>query len=312
MASALTAIALWQAMLPTAWALDTPLADSPIPSSQEGVPANVMMALSVEFPTAHSHANFSTGGYGVTALPASSSSDPYFEPTRRYLGYFDPGKCYLYSGNSTSGFFYPSGNSTGTNYTCTGEWSGSYMNWATMHVIDLFRWAMTGGTRDEDLPLDFSGSATGTTILKKAWWSADGSQGGLSNFPDKSIVAANITKYTGLAASGTKNLVARVYGRGINVDFSYSTNNTASTTAASYQVRVKVCDGTDTTKHEYPDQYYCQKYTSEDKTKWVYKPVGLIQKNINRMRFGATGYQNLNNTTYGDDNKLQTDRKSVV
>lgn len=312
MARALTAIALWQAMLPTAWALDTPLADSPIPSSQEGVPANVMMALSVEFPTAHSHANFSTGDYGVTALPASSSSDPYFEPTRRYLGYFDPGKCYLYSGDSTSGFFYPSGNSTGTNYTCTGEWSGSYMNWATMHVIDLFRWAMTGGTRDEDLPLDFSGSTSGSTILKKAWWSADGGQGGLSNFPDKSISAANITKYTKLNPSGTKNLVARVYGRGINVDFSYSTNNTASTTAHSFQVRVKVCDGTDTAKHEYPDQYYCQKYTSEDKTKWVYKPVGLIQKNINRMRFGATGYQNLNNTTYGDDNKLQTWEGAVV
>lgn len=308
----LASVALWQAFVPVAWALDTPLANSPIPSSQEGVPANVMMALSVEFPTAHSHANFSAGAFGVTALPASSASDPYFEPTRRYLGYFDPAKCYKYSGSSTNGYFYPSGNSTGSNYTCTGEWSGSYMNWATMHVIDLFRWAMTGGARDVDLPVDFSGSATGQTILKKAWWSSDGNQGGLSNFPDKSISSGNITKYTGLATSGTKNLIARVYGRGINVDFSYSTNNAASTTVSSYQVRVLVCDGTDTTKHEYPDQYYCQKYTSEDKTKSVYKPVGLIQKNINRMRFGATGYQNLNSTTYGDDTKLQTWEGAVV
>jgi len=311
-ARVLAAVALWQAFAPVAWALDTPLANSPIPSSQEGVPANVMMALSVEFPTAHSHANFSAGAFGVPGLPASSTTDPYFEPTRRYLGYFDPSKCYKYSGSSSNGYFYPSGNSTGSNYTCTGEWSGSYMNWATMHVIDLFRWAMTGGARDVDLPLDFSGSATGQTILKKAWWSSDGGQGGLSNFPDKSIASGNITKYTGLATSGTKNLVARVYGKGINVDFSYSSSDSASTTFASYQVRVLVCDGTDTTKHEYPDQYYCQKYTSEDKTKSVYKPVGLIQKNINRMRFGATGYQNLNNTTYGDDSKLQTWEGAVV
>lgn len=308
----LCAVALWQAFQPVAWALDTPLANSPIPSSQEGVPANVMMALSVEFPTAHSHANFSAGAYGVTALPASSTSDSYFEPTRRYLGYFDPSKCYKYSGSATNGYFYPSGNSTGSNYTCTGEWSGSYMNWATMHVIDLFRWAMTGGARDVDLPIDFSGSATGQTILKKAWWSADGNQGGLSNFPDKVLSSGNITKYTGLATSGTNNLIARVYGKGINVDFSYSSGTSASTTVASYQVRVLVCDGTDTTKHEYPDQYYCQKYTSDDKTKWVYKPVGLIQKNINRMRFGATGYQNLNSTTYGDDTKLQTWEGAVL
>lgn len=311
-ARVLSSVALWQACLPVAWAVDTQLANSPIPSSQEGVPANVMMALSVEFPTAHSHANFSSGAYGVTALPASSSADPYFEPTRRYLGYFDPAKCYKYSGSSSDGYFYPSGSLTGTNYTCSKEWSGSYMNWATMHVIDLFRWAMTGGARDVDLPLDFSGSATGKTILKKAWWSADGNQGGLSNFPDKAISSTNITKYTGLVANCSNNLVARVYGRGINVDFSCSTGNSASTTIESYQVRVLVCDGTDTTKHEYPDQYYCQKYTSEDKTKWVYKPVGLIQKNINRMRFGATGYQNLNNTTYGDDSKLQTWEGAVV
>jgi Tfp pilus tip-associated adhesin PilY1 len=60
----------------------------------------------------------------------------------------------------------------------------------------------------------------------------------------------------------------------------------------------------DTTKHEHIDQAYCQKYENADKTKRVYKPVGLIQKNIERMRFGAVGYHNLNNQTYGDDTKL--------
>ncbi|KAB2968919.1 PilC/PilY family type IV pilus protein [Zoogloea sp.] len=311
-ARVLTAVALWHAAVPAVWALDIPLADAPISASQEGVPANVMMALSVEFPTAQSHANFSSGGYGVAGLPANSQTDPYFEPTRRYLGYFDPSKCYLY--DSTNNYFYPSGTSTGANYTCPNQWSGSYMNWATMHVLDLFRWAMTGGTRDEDLPLDFSASnPVGSTILKKTWSSSDGGQGGATNFPDKFLAASNITKYTGLAGSGTKNLIATVFQKGLNVVFSYTsssaiTNGTmaTSTIAGTYQVRVKVCSGTDTTLHEYADQYYCQKYSSEDKTKSVYKPVGLIQQNINRMRFGAASYQNLNNSTYGSDAVLQT------
>ncbi|MBK7849208.1 MAG: hypothetical protein IPJ73_20185 [Zoogloea sp.] len=33
--------------------------------------------------------------------------------------------------------------------------------------------------------------------------------------------------------------------------------------------------------------------------------MGLIQKNIERMRFGAVGYHNLNNQTYGSDTQLK-------
>lgn len=299
----LVAAAAWHALLPAVHATETALSDVPIAASTEAVPANVMLALSVEFPTAQSHANFSTGAYGVTALPASSTSDPYFEPTRKYLGYFDSTRCYAYSGSETDGYFYPTASVQGSNYTCSGEWSGNYMNWATMHVIDLFRWAMTGGARDQDEPADFSASTpVGVTILKKAW---SNDQGSKSNFPDKSLASGSITSYTGLSTSGTKNLVATVYNKGINVEFSYSANNSSGTKSKSYQVRVLVCSGTDTSKHEYQDQFYCQKYENADKTKRVYKPVGLIQKNIQRMRFGAVGYHNLNGDTYGSDTLLK-------
>lgn len=302
-ARSLVAVAAWNAMLPAVYAADTALADVPISASTEAVPANVMLALSVEFPTAQSHANFSTGAYSVTALPASSTSDPYFEPTRKYLGYFDPTRCYAYSGSETDGYFYPTASVQGSNYTCSGEWSGNYMNWATMHVIDLFRWAMTGGARDQDEPADFSATTpVGVTLLKKAW---SNDQGSKSNFPDKSLASGNITGYTGLSTSGSKNLIATVYNKGINVEFSYSSNNSAGTKYKSYQVRVLVCSGTDTSKHEYQDQFYCQKYENADKTKRVYKPVGLIQKNIQKMRFGAVGYHNLNGDTYGSDTLLK-------
>lgn len=302
-ARSLVVVAAWNASLPLVYAADTALADVPISASTEAVPANVMLALSVEFPTAQSHANFSTGAYGVTALPASSTADPYFEPTRKYLGYFDPTRCYAYSGSETNGYFYPTESVQGTNFSCSGEWSGNYMNWATMHVIDLFRWAMTGGARDQDEPADFSASnPVGVTLIKKAW---SNDQGSKTNFPDKSLASGNITKYTALSTSGTKNLVATVFNKGINVEFSYNTTNSAGTKHKSYQVRVLVCNGTDTTKHEYADQFYCQKYENADKTKRVYKPVGLIQKNIQKMRFGAVGYHNLNGDTYGSDTLLK-------
>lgn len=302
-ARSLLVVAAWNAALPVVYAADTALADVPISASTEAVPANVMLALSVEFPTAQSHANFSTGAYGVTALAASSTADPYFEPTRKYLGYFDPTRCYAYSGSETNGYFYPTASIQGSNYTCSGEWSGNYMNWATMHVIDLFRWAMTGGARDQDEPADFSASTpVGVTILKKAW---SNDQGSKSNFPDKSLASGNITKYTALSTSGSNNLIATVYNKGINVEFSYSNGNSSGTKYKSYQVRVQVCSGTDTSKHEYADQFYCQKYENADKTKRVYKPVGLIQKNIQKMRFGAAGYHNLNESTYGSDTLLK-------
>ena len=301
----LVAVAAWHAMLPVVHSAETALADVPMTASNEGVPANVMLALSVEFPTAQSHANFSIGKTaGIPALPANSTSDPYFEPSRKYLGYFDPTRCYLYTVSGASGYFYTSDKTQGANYTCSGEWSGNYLNWATMHVIDLFRWGMTGGARDEDLPSDFSaGSPTGHTILKKAW---SNGQGGKSNFPDKSLKSAYISQYTPITPNGTKNLVGTVFNKGIDIEFTFSDNDSAGgISAGSYQVRVQVCRGNDTAKHEYADQSYCQKYENEAKTKRVYKPVGLIQKNIERMRFGAVGYHNLNNQTYGSDTQLK-------
>lgn len=295
------AVALWTSFVPVSRAADTALADVPISSSQEAVPANVMLALSVEFPTALSHANFSQGKNGVAALPANSTADPYFETTRRYLGYFDPAKCYTFS--DTDGYFKYSSDANSTDYSCANQWSGNYLNWATMQVVDLFRWAMTGGARETDEPADFTGSSPkGITVLKKAWSNSQGQQ---KNFPNKVLSSSLISKYTALGGNGNKNLIAIVLDKGINVEFSYSSNDSAGTVVKSYPVRVLVCDGTDTTKHEYQDNFYCQKYQNDEKSKTVYKPVGLIQKNINKMRFGAVSYLNLNNSTYGEDGALQ-------
>jgi hypothetical protein len=101
----------------------TPLADQPI--SIADVPANVMLALSVEFPTAITRAHQEDGDTFVT--------------TKKYLGYFDPTS----ATRTTVAYFEPAG-FAGANYTCSGQWSGNFMNWATMQGIDTFRWVLTG------------------------------------------------------------------------------------------------------------------------------------------------------------------------
>lgn len=73
-----------------------------------------------------------------------------------YYGYFDPYKCYSYSG--TSNKFSPA--SVNTNKYCSGDWSGNFLNWATMTRMDVVRKVLYGGNRATD-------SAT-TTVLERA------------------------------------------------------------------------------------------------------------------------------------------------
>ncbi|MGJ3702298.1 PilC/PilY family type IV pilus protein [Variovorax sp. AFSI2.2] len=168
-----TGLALGSAMFASA----IPLANQPVFSTSE-VPGNLALALSVEWPTASRTAH--VGDY-------SSNTN--------YLGYFDPGKCYLYQVDATangvsttdkgdSSYFYPAG--AATNRTCTGDnddkWSGNFLNWASTATIDPFRWAMTGGRRVVD-------TAT-TTILEKAW------HGNRSLFPDRNLTASAIAGAT--------------------------------------------------------------------------------------------------------------------
>lgn len=146
----------------------TALADQPV-FTISSVPGNILFTLSVEFPTAIS-----------TAFP--SNALPY-SPTSSFIGYFDPGKCYLYHPDTVNnppvnGYFTPY--SLSTSHLCpetasTPLWSGSYLNWASMQTIDEFRMALTGGYRSVDTPTQ--------TILEKAWASHQGSDG--FNAPDK-------------------------------------------------------------------------------------------------------------------------------
>ncbi len=63
-----------------------------------------------------------------------------------YYGYFDYTKCYSYS--TLNGYFEPEVNAV--NKYCDGvdsHWSGNFLNWATMHRMDIVRKVLFGGKR---------------------------------------------------------------------------------------------------------------------------------------------------------------------
>src|SRR5690554_1585698 len=88
-----------------------------------------------------------------------------------YYGYFDSRKCYTYDSGQNKNYYVPSRfvNDAGyCNYQGgTGEWSGNFLNWATMTRIDAVRKILYGGLRAN------SGDTASLTILERAFLPQD-------------------------------------------------------------------------------------------------------------------------------------------
>ncbi|HMV16767.1 MAG TPA: PilC/PilY family type IV pilus protein [Rhodocyclaceae bacterium] len=272
-----SASALFSAGLQDGRAASTPLADQPLLTAQ--VPSNVILALSVEFPTALSVAyntKFSVDGSA-------------------YLGYFDPKKCYKY--DSANNYFVPQGPS-GTNYTCTSAWSGHFLNWATMQAIDTFRWAMTGGNRVIDLPVNFTDTQPVKTVLQRAYASSDGSE--CTYFPGRGISASDRANYTDTAGVGytDKGLWIRNGGQGYQFQVAPQIGGAAncsswgggSGSVQSYYAQVEVCKNANGSDGKTLLESNCTMYVDPTGTKTAYRPIGLMQQYKLAMNFGAFGY----------------------
>jgi type IV pilus assembly protein PilY1 len=97
--------------------------------------------------------------------------DSTYKDTINYYGYFDPGKCYAYSGAVDSGLFSPTAIAAGTNgHACNsvsggGRWSGNFLNWAAMSRMDALRKVLYGGYRSTD--------TSSSTILERVYIPSD-------------------------------------------------------------------------------------------------------------------------------------------
>lgn len=296
-------------------AVTTPLADSPVRASSK-VPANVMLALSVEWPTGVVQAY---NDEAIGACPGRNNSDSFcYFATKTYIGYFDPFKCYNY--DTTNNYFVLAGYTGGASLlvpntglkTCVGKWSGNFLNWATMQTTDMFRWAMTGGDR-------FIDTAT-NTVLEKA--RHDG-QGGFNQFPIKRLGGSAVGSVVPvLPSTVTPFASATMFFRtqGLNTVMWASTNRSSLNNndhvpvnnpgndlivpvagITAYYIRVKVC-GDET---NFPEtQTTCTLYGTSN------KPTGLIQENALDIRFGAFGYL-LDNDFLRDGGVLRARMKDV-
>lgn len=141
----------------TAQAVTVPISNKPLTGVTVSHGPNITLTPSVEHPTAgaaYSNNEFMYEGYPTLRI-GTNQAQWQNQWKRYYLGYFDNTKCYVFKNyGSNEGYFEVSSNATtdaaGNVGLCSGdadEYSGNFLNWATMSAIDIFRHSLTGGNR---------------------------------------------------------------------------------------------------------------------------------------------------------------------
>lgn len=244
---------------------------------------NVLFNMSVETPMGgaayNDQPNADTGCTG-RVNDGGTVGICYF-PAQEYLGYYDPNKCYTY--NSSIGFFRPASNVLNTNHECSGEYSGNFMNWASMTAMDMFVWTMTGGNRVDD------GADNKTIIQRTRKQNNDGW------FPHKLISSArNVAPSTVTPWSDSK---IYIYNTDFGIRFGTSWGGDQKGT---FEAKTRVCNKNKDLEEN------CISYDGGN----YYKPEGLIQQNSDDMRFGVTSYTN-SSTNGVDGGVLRSNMKYV-
>lgn len=277
------AVAAMAAAAMTSWSF-TP---SQQPPESTAVPGNVLLALSVEFPTGL-QVSYTTTNYSGTV---------------RYDGYFDNRKCYTY--NTTNEVFSPTSAASATGTCSNSEWSGNLLNWLTMTNLDQFRSVMTGGTRDNFSSMNAThpGDTVDRTVLIRAFSDRNSynPQKRLAQTdPIPSTLRSSTAKYVRSGGYGSKFIVSNS-NNFADLDATQQRASCSATplpgttgTSWCFNIRVEACKevpltGTPTVGRE----ANCQaKYLDITTNTVIPKPEGLIQEYANSLRFGAFGYLN--------------------
>ena len=293
------------------------------------VPANVAIVGSFEFPTMVTRAYLEGSASAVentadddeeVKSDSSENQNTYYD-NLFYIGYFDNKKCYEYhydEKNEKKRHFFPvkfaDDKTRPALCPADTQWSGNFLNWASMQTIDIFRHTLTGGRRSTDTETE--------TILEKGMQSGQGLQKGLTGLsPDALFPIGKVSILTNRGSKEAIKNAAPVRWNWIRtrigqngVAFGNELRFTESGTLKNFglnllkreynpekhkpgsinfprvnvykvSVRVKVC---------VPDllESNCVKQPNGN-----YKPVGLIQnyaeeQGVPRMRFSAFGYLN--------------------
>ncbi|AFP29669.1 pilus assembly protein [Marinobacter sp. BSs20148] len=242
-----------------------------------GVPGNLVLTPSVEWPTVQSLANLGT----------YSASIP-------FEGYFDSAKCYKYSfagSNDAGNHFFPSSNTSSRTCAGSGDWSGNFLNWATTQTIDPFRKVLTGGYRVKD--------------TAKETWLEKARHPGQNSVEIKTLNDKNTIE--GATPFVVDKIRIRIHGLEKNVRFSLD-DDSYNAYEVDYdpgnfpQKTIPVSGGNDITKFSYLTAIRVKVCDSsvglEDNCKEYsqgWKPEGVMQQNSDRIRYSVFGYLNDNN-----------------
>jgi type IV pilus assembly protein PilY1 len=249
---------------------------------------NVLLNMSVEIPMGgaayNDQAGILEGGTTCNGRDSGTYGECYFSSEEEvYIGYFDSKKCYKYessnhasdssTNNPTNGYFYPY-SVAASDHTCSGsdEFSGNFMNWATMTAMDMFIYTMTGGNRVVDTEDE--------TIIRRArkydnnnWFPVKQVR------TDRNVVPSTVTPFAGS--------MYWIHNTPFGVKFGPSlASATSSSPANYYNVKIKVCDENTISNNEAASlEENCKSFGEG-----IYKPEGLIQNKSDNMRFGITSY----------------------
>lgn len=243
----------------------------------------------------------------ATDVNGDGTIDLDFNPNIDYYGYFDSYKCYQYS--STEQYFYPV--STSPLKTCSGQWSGNFLNYLTTARLDAIRKVLYGGYRAID--------STNFTALQRTYIPQDGHSWG-KEYNNSTTNGYSISLYTPFSSpsqASNYHLFANTTLRNgtgapllrVALDKPYRIwewvsierpvagarviNGGSGPLLANIQdfrVRVQVCNASVGLEEN------CQAYPNGE-----YKPIGLLQEfgENNSMYFGLITGSYVNNLAGG-------------
>lgn len=264
------------------------------PLISESASPNVMLVMSKDHElTKKAYSDYSD-------LDGDGIIDDSYNDNFTYTGYFDSNFCYSYNGGSNR--YEPAADISGSiatdGHDCSavsGDWSGNFMNWATMTRMDIVRSVLFGGFRDIDTAT--SGATDGVTVLERAFIPEDAHAfvKVYTGDPEK------FTPYNGTSSVSFCNMTRDSYAndplirvafeewpiwasservqchyrdeRDSGLDNQPTTSTGHRPSTYEYSIRVQVCEaGVDS------DSRRCKAYTDGSSSDVTYKPVGLLQQ----------------------------------
>lgn len=227
----------------------------------------------------------------LTHAAAAAAHGGEYAPQREYLGYFHARMCYSYPYRSKDGALLPDLRVATAYFSvlkpadalhgCGGDsFSGNFLNWASVSMLDIVRYALTGGDRVID--------EVHKTVLQRAYLPDAGSPIDFYAHPvffPRKVLQAGVSAATPFALAQLAIVSCRnrlLFG---DASLPPGGNCDAPGFAATHGVflaRVRVCD---TDEGPLRDDL-CLAYGKN------YKPVGAMQRHGGRVRVGVFGHLN--------------------